>query len=77
MDKYKDIHSSVSSKKENVNDLETLESFRQEFLGKKGSISLAMKELGKLDPDQRKKHAEELNIIKDSVLSFVKMKLKK
>ena len=44
MDKYKDIHSSVSSKKENINDLETLESFRQEFLGKKGSISLAMKE---------------------------------
>ena len=74
MDKYKDIHSSVSSKKENINDLETLESFRQQFLGKKGSISLAMKELGKLDPDQRKKHAEELNIIKDSVLSFVKMK---
>ena len=42
MDKYKDIHSSVSSKKENINDLETLESFRQEFLRKKGSISLAM-----------------------------------
>ena len=74
MDKYKDIHSSVSSKKENINDLETLESFRQQFLGKKGSISLAMKELGKLDPNERKKHAEELNIIKDAVLSFVKLK---
>ena len=38
MDKYKDIHSSVSSKKENINDLETLELFRQEFLGKKVEV---------------------------------------
>ena len=72
MDKYKNIRSSVSSKQKSVKDLDTLESFRQEFLGKKGSISLAMKELGNLGPDQRKINAEELNILKDSVLSFVR-----
>ena len=72
MDKYKNIRSSVSLKQKSVKDLDTLESFRQEFLGKKGSISLAMKELGNLGPDQRKINAEELNILKDSVLSFVR-----
>ncbi|MFL2899300.1 MAG: phenylalanine--tRNA ligase subunit alpha [Candidatus Pelagibacterales bacterium] len=74
MDKYKNIKSLVFSAQENVKDLNSLESFRQEFLGKKGSISVAMKELGTLDPEERKKNAEELNIIKNSVLSFVKIK---
>ena len=74
MDKYKNIESLILLKQNSVLDLDTLEKFRQEFLGKKGSITLAMKELGTLDPEIRKKNAEELNVIKDSVLSFFKKK---
>ena len=72
MSKYKKIEASIEKKKSEVSDLDTLEQFRLHFLGKKGEISLLMKELSKLDTDTRKQQAEELNIIKDSVLKFVK-----
>ena len=74
MSKYKNIESLIEKKKSEVSDLDTLEQFRLSFLGKKGEISLLMKELSQLDADERKKQAEELNIIKDSVLKFVKDK---
>ncbi len=65
MSKYKNIESLIEKKKSEVSDLDTLEQFRLSFLGKKGEISLLMKELSQLDADKRKKQAEELNIIKD------------
>ena len=74
MSKYKNIESLIEKKKPEVLDLDTLEKFRLNFLGKKGEISLLMKELSQLDADTRKQQAEELNIIKDSVLKFVKDK---
>ncbi len=74
MSKYKNIESLIEKKKLEVSDLDTLEQFHLNFLGKKGEISLLMKELSQLDTDARKKQAEELNIIKDSVLKFVKDK---
>ena len=74
MNKYKDIESLIEKQKSEVSDLDTLEKFRLNFLGKKGEISLLMKELSHLDADSRKQQAEELNIIKDSVLKFVKDK---
>ena len=74
MSKYKNIEASIEKKKSEVSNLDTLENFRLNFLGKKGEISLLMKELSQLDADSRKHQAEELNIIKDSVLKFVKDK---
>ena len=74
MSKYKNIESLIEKKKLEVSDLDTLEKFRLNFLGKKGEISLLMKELSQLDADARKIKAEEINIIKDSVLRFVKDK---
>ena len=65
MSKYKNIESLIEKKKSEVSDLDTLEQFRLSFLGKKGEMSLLMKELSQLDADKRKKQAEELNIIKD------------
>ena len=74
MSKYKSIESSIITKQNEVGDNDTLESFRLEFLGKKGLISVAMKELGQLEPEERRKSAEQLNVIKDSVLIFIKKK---
>ena len=71
MSKYKKIEASIEKKKSEVSNLDTLEKFRLNFLGKKGEISLLMKELSQLDADSRKNQAEELNIIKDSVLKFI------
>ena len=61
MSKYKNIELEVEKKKKNIVDLNTLDEFRSLFLGKKGSVSIAMKDLGKLDPEDRKKSAEELS----------------
>ena len=47
---------------ENQPELENTKSF---FLGKKGLITLAFKELGTLDVTIRKEQASKLNIIKD------------
>ena len=55
MSKYKNIESLIEKKKSEVSDLDTLEQFRLSFLGKKGEISLLMKELSQLDADKRKK----------------------
>ena len=46
---------------ENQPELENTKSF---FLGKKGLITLAFKELGTLDVTKRKEQASKLNIIK-------------
>ena len=77
MSKYKNIELEVVSKQKNIVDLNTLDEFRSLFLGKKGSVSIAMKDLGKLDPEDRKKSAEELNLIKNSILDLVKEKTEK
>jgi phenylalanyl-tRNA synthetase alpha chain len=47
--------------------LDELESIRVQSLGKKGSLSLAMKELGQLDPDARREAGQALNAIKTEV----------
>ena len=70
MSKYTNIESLIEKKKLEVSDLDALEQFRLNFLGKKGEISLLMKELSQLDTDARKKQAEELNIIKNGYKSI-------
>jgi len=47
--------------------LDELESIRVQSLGKKGSLSLAMKELGQLEPDARREAGQALNAIKTEV----------
>ena len=47
--------------------LDELESIRVQSLGKKGSLSLAMKELGQLEPDARREAGQALNAIKSEV----------
>ena len=47
-------------------DLETLEGLRVSLLGKKGSISLLMKSLGEMSPEERKTAGQQLNAVKDA-----------
>lgn len=51
----------------NAASLEALEEARLSALGKKGAITLQMKELGQLAPEQRKDVARDLNHLKDKV----------
>ena len=47
-------------------DLEALEGLRVSLLGKKGSISLLMKSLGEMSPEERKTAGQQLNAVKDA-----------
>ena len=46
--------------------LEALEGLRVSLLGKKGSISLLMKSLGEMSPEERKTAGQQLNAVKDA-----------
>ncbi|MBV8131478.1 MAG: phenylalanine--tRNA ligase subunit alpha [Alphaproteobacteria bacterium] len=46
---------------------EALEAIRVQVLGRRGSLTLAMRELGALDPEQRRKAGAALNVAKDRV----------
>ena len=54
MQNYKDLEKNIEKDFSSVSSLETLQEFRLSYLGKKGKISLLMKELSSLEADQRK-----------------------
>ena len=74
MSNLNSISKNIESEKKLVKDIETLEKMRLQFLGKKGEITILMKDLGKMDPKERKAKAEELNKVKDSVNNFINSK---
>ena len=49
-----------------TSDLTQLDAVRVHYLGKKGLFTLQMKELGSLDPEQRRAHGQIINQAKDS-----------
>ena len=52
---------------ENATSLEALEAIRIEALGKKGRVSLMMRELGAMDPEARKQAGQYLNWLKNKI----------
>ena len=56
---------------ESAASLEALEAIRIEALGKKGRVSLMMRELGGMDPEARKQAGQDLNRLKDSISSAI------
>ncbi|WP_394754412.1 phenylalanine--tRNA ligase subunit alpha [Crenothrix sp.] len=50
-----------------VNDLEQLDQVRVHYLGKKGLLTLQMKELGSLEPEQRRAVGQVINQAKDQL----------
>ena len=45
----------------------TLEALRVEAVGKKGAVSLKMRELGKMSPEERQVMGPKLNALKDEI----------
>ena len=58
-----------------VDCLDGLEALRLEALGKKGEISLAMRSIGKMDVEERKVKAPELNALKNDVARAIAERL--
>ena len=51
--------------------LDVLETIRIDALGKKGRISLMMRELGGMDPEERKVAGQTLNKVKDGIVAAI------
>ena len=56
---------------EQANDEASLEALRVEALGKQGSISALMRNLGQMSPDERKTFGAALNVLKDRVTEAI------
>src|SRR5690606_26804626 len=52
-------------------DLQALEADRVAALGKKGRITDLMKNLGQMDPGERKKTGQALNLLKDEIAALI------
>ena len=61
----------INSKIQEINDRESLEVIKTNYLGKKGIITEAFKILGQIDPEKRKSFAAELNLIKSGLLNDI------
>ena len=66
-----DIISELSTKFEeelqNIKNSEELENIRVSYLGKKGSVTAAMKEMGKLSVEEKKEFGQKINVLKNTV----------
>ena len=74
MKDFRELETEIKKASDKFTDIESINEFRIKFLGKKGIISLEMKELASLSSDERKQNAEKLNKIKDSVLEIIASK---
>ena len=74
MKDFRELETEIKKASDKFTNIESINEFRIRFLGKKGIISLEMKELASLSGDERKQHAEKLNKIKDTVLEIIASK---
>ena len=74
MKDFRELETEIKKASDKFTNIESINEFRIKFLGKKGIISLEMKELASLSGEERKQHAEKLNKIKDSVLAIIASK---
>ena len=74
MKDFRELETAIKKASDKFTNIESINEFRIKFLGKKGIISLEMKELASLSGDERKQHAEKLNKIKDTVLEIIASK---
>ena len=67
MQDYEQLKNEILEKIDESSTLEALEDVRVESLGKKGSLSLLMKQLGSIEPDKRRETGQKLNLIQKEV----------
>lgn len=66
-----ELKQTLTKKIEAANDLVTLDEVRVSALGKKGAITDLMKNLGTMNPEQRKTEGAALNKIKDEIAALI------
>ncbi len=74
MQDYEQLKNEILEKIDESSTLEALEDVRVESLGKKGSLSLLMKQLGSIEPDKRRETGQKLNLIQKEVLATIENK---
>ena len=74
MQDYEQLKNEILEKIDDSSTLEALEDVRVDSLGKKGSLSLLMKQLGSIEPDKRKETGQKLNLIQKEVLAAIENK---
>ncbi|HBS24411.1 phenylalanine--tRNA ligase subunit alpha, partial [Thalassospira sp.] len=71
MENIEALREEVLAEIEKAADLQALEDVRISALGKKGRITGLMKNLGQMDPDQRREFGQTLNTVKDQVAEAI------
>lgn len=66
-EKVSELREKFMSELQNVSDVTELENMRVAYLGKKGSITAILKDVGKLSDEDRKKLGQEVNVFKNEV----------
>ena len=71
MQDYDKLKNEVLIKIKEANSLDDLENLRVQVLGKKGSITSLMKQLGSLEPDKRREAGQILNSLQKSLIESI------
>ena len=71
MQDYEKLKNEVLIKIKEANSLDDLENLRVQVLGKKGSITSLMKQLGSLEPDKRREAGQILNGLQKNILESI------
>lgn len=71
MQDYDKLKNEVLIKIKEANSLDDLENLRVQVLGKKGSITSLMKQLGSLEPDKRREAGQILNSLQKSIIESI------
>ena len=71
MQDYNKLKNEVLIKIKEANSLDDLENLRVQVLGKKGSITSLMKQLGSLEPDKRREAGQILNSLQKNIIESI------
>ena len=74
MQDHGQLKNEILQKINNSSDLNDLDDVRIQFLGKKGSLTSLMKQLGSFEPEKRKEIGQKLNAIQKEVLEAIENK---
>ncbi len=72
--KIKEIKKEIVSELNRVKDLKDIEKLRVEYLGRKGVVTLLLRKLGMLSPEERPKAGQLLNLTKREIEDLLKTK---
>ena len=71
MQNYDQLKNEILENINNASNLDELEKVRVNSIGKKGKLSVFMKQLGSLEPSKRKETGQKLNLIQKDILASI------